>query len=166
MKIFSFKTVSDDEVKRLMSKIEFKNLFRILNDVSLTPGTPQNWLITSIDHSSEDGKPRVTKGGPSHYNSNAVDITPLTNDLLLSLPIPLNRNLLLMRIFKSIAKNYAPIPIIAFESDHLHCDVFHAGGVAYYVAHRPTFDKRWSLALRGGNPIIKEALNSKEIIYI
>lgn len=160
------KTVSEQEIKSLLSKPQFRNLFQIINEVSTLPGAPPNWVITSIDYSRISGNPRINENAIHHFAANAVDIIPVNINFELSLPIPLNRNILLMRIFKILAERYndSELPIIAFESDHIHADVFHKGGVAYYNVLREFFDK--ALYKHRSHPIIEKAVNSRELIYI
>lgn len=165
MNIHAFKTVSDLEVQKLMGRLKFKNFFKILRSLSLIDGFPSEWLITSIDYSSQTGKRRYPES-PNHYDSMAVDIVPLTDDLKIRLPIPLNRNLLLMRTLKTLATEFdnSALPVIAFEADHLHIDVNHEGGVAYYNAVRPFIDRRGAALLM--SPAVKKAIDSKDLVYI
>lgn len=167
MIVYAFSTVSQQEIDKLLSKPHFQNLFKLLKNVSSLPGYPTNWLITSIDYSSTDGKPRVQKNGGNHFDSNAVDIVPLTSKLTIKLPIPLNRNLLLLRTFKSAAirMNLDPLPIMAFEADHIHCDVNHPGGVAYFNQVRPSFDKKIA-NLAKSLPFVGSAIDDGQVIYL
>lgn len=168
MNIYLFKTVSDYEVKLLLSQIKFQNLFKIIKAVSLLQGFPKNWLLTSIDYSSQDGSPRVLKGNSgNHFDSHAVDIVPLTSDLKIRLPIPLNRNLLLMKTFKGVCEKYdsQELPIIAFEADHIHCDVNHNGGVAYFNQVRRLLDREFYEVVKA-NQSLDRIFNSGDVTYL
>lgn len=167
MEVYAFSTVTDAEIDLLLKKPHFVNLFKILSYISKLQYFPKKWLITSIDYSSVDGKPRVSKQGGNHYNSNAVDIVPLTSDLMIRLPIPLNRNLLMLNTFKVAAKQLFldPLPIMAFEADHIHCDINHPGGVAYFNQVRPAFDKKIA-TLAKSLPFMSSVVNSGDVIYL
>lgn len=167
MKLHSFTTVSDAELTKLLSYKKMRNFFLILEAISRLPGVPENWLITSIDFSAHTKQARSLTNGVNHVNSQAVDVVPLTDSLLIRLPIPLNRNLLLMRLFHSQLKTFPinELPIIAFESDHIHVDVNHKGGVAYFNKVRPSLD-RVIAAFTSTNSGYRSALDNAELIYI
>lgn len=164
--LYKFKTVSDAEIKALLDQKKFVNLFTILRTISDIPGFPNVWLITSIDYAAKTGLPRSNDGSVSHVNSQAVDIVPLTDNLQISLPISLNRNLLVMNTFKTIARRFAKadLPIIAFEADHIHADVLHPGGVAYLNKVRPLLDRRGAKLI--SNAYVYDAINSGDVVYL
>lgn len=166
---YKFDTVTDLEVSKLLMFPKFKNLFKLINEFSLYPGAPKSWLLTSIDTSSSDGKPRYGAKSANHFDSHAVDIVPLSNDLVIRLPIPLNRNYLLMKLFRQLGSemfnSFDLLPIIAFEADHIHCDINNQGGFFYLNETRSFMDSAIH-RLVTSVPLYKSALSDKKLIPI
>lgn len=143
---FKFQTVTQPEVTKMMKHPKFIFFFQGLDNLSAIQGFPMMWLISSIDRSSADGQLRFPKEGGNHANSHAVDIVPLQYDKnknkIIRLPIPLNRNLLLHNVFRTVfsGQDLDNSPFIAFESDHIHIDINHPGDVVYLNKVRPKLD--------------------------
>lgn len=145
-KMFAHQSVSDDEIVTLLRRKRFRKFNDFLKlFAKYVPGAPHNWMITSVNY-SRNGAPRVSDDKPgNHYNSRALDVIPLTDDIKINFPIPLNRNLLLMRSMKGVGEKFFDVindlPIIAFEADHIHADVNHKGGFYELRQTRPFKDK-------------------------
>lgn len=174
MNLTFYKTVKEAEFTALLKKPQFSCLFKkILPHIIQTGVLSENWLIPSIDISYKTGKSRISERPETHhFNSNAVDLFPLTVKKKISVPIPFNRNLYLMRLFKVAFEleydlSLGPL-VIAFEAEHIHCDVFHKSGVAYYNVTRPYFDKKNHDLAQDANKhaVVNKAINSRELIYI
>jgi hypothetical protein len=168
---FKYKSVSDPEMDKLLKRPKMRNLFKLLKAYSKqVPGAPPYWLVTSIDR-SRNGTMRVTRWKPgNHYDSRAVDVVPLNNQKRISLPIPLNRNLIIMRSLKILGHKMFPhvqrdLPIVAFEADHIHTDVNNTGGFKQYNVTRPFLDGPHHRAAQS-SPILKEALDSGKLLGI
>lgn len=148
---YGYSTVRDNEVQVMLRRPEFKHMFRTIEQVALLPGVPTNWLIVSINYAYKTGLPRVSDPAEksiNHYDSKAVDIVPMYDDYTVKLPISLNRLFVLQKAFVYYAKNYLdqklPFPIIAFESNHIHADVSHKPGIAYYNVLNDLLDNKAS----------------------
>jgi len=171
---YRYVTVSDSEVSHMMSSIKFQNLFRLLNllyNDALNIGVlfPSQWLITSIDRYAKDGNLRYPVERGNHYDSHAVDIVPLENPNSIRLPITLNRLCLLHDYFISGFKSFnkSEMPLIAFESDHIHSDINGPPGIYRLKDTRPYFDTLvYNILKLNPQSFLAKALNSKELIKL
>lgn len=169
---FAFATVSDNELNLLVTKQKFINFFKLINElcsqcIKSHISFPTKWLITSVDKYSSSGLLRYPKEHGNHYDSNAVDIVPLTDDLLLSLPISLNRNLFLMDLFTHYYNDIygtLDLPILAFEADHLHLDVNHQKQIVRLRRLKPFFEKDLFTIGNDNTSIISKTLNDGSLI--
>jgi len=168
MKLKKFKdSVSASEFDKLIKNKRFDNLFKLINSLSKDELFPQTWLISSIDN-LPSGEARYPKEKGNHYASQAVDLVPLSKDDVIRLPIPLNRNLLLMRLFKTAANDAHnkgfDLPIIVFEADHIHCDVNHDFKVIYINQTRSYLDK--FIHSKSISGLLHDAINDNKLIEI
>lgn len=154
---YKFSTVSEPEIEKLLSRPKFQLFFREMNEMARIDGFPQIWLISSIDKSAADDRQRTADKPGNHYDSRAIDIVPLSilkdNKMVIRLPIPLNRNLLLMSLFRETFEKHESkaFPVIMFEADHIHIDVNHLGQVFYLNTPRSPLDRRIFNSIK--NPI-------------
>lgn len=172
--IHAFTTVTDKEISLLMANLKFQNFFRLLSQMydrlnSKYVDFPSNWLISSIDRCASKGELRFPKEHGSHINSQALDLVPLTDNLLIRLPIPLNRNVMLMDLFSYFINKFPTpkdLPIIAFEPDHLHIDVLHPPGLVRLRSLKETLDHDAFMAKFDINANFADALDDKALINV
>jgi len=166
IKYKNFVTVTPPQVSKLLTRPKMRNLFKLMDRLAQVPGFPLNWLVVSIDLSADDGAPRISKGSVNHVDSQAIDIVPLGSDGKVRLPIPLNRNLLLQKIFTVVYSDMKAeglmMPFIAFEADHLHIDVNQSQRVTRLNITRTFTDKKIH-ALASRNLILMKALNNRSV---
>lgn len=167
---YKFDTVTHPEVLKMMENPKFLFFFKGLDDLADIDGFPLMWLISSIDRSSADGQLRFPKEGGNHVDSHAVDIVPLQYDenknKIIRLPIPLNRNLLLHNVFRTVFTGSATssYPFIAFESDHIHVDINHIGDVVYLNKVRGRLDSVLNNWLtRARHPKLRQAIDNGKL---
>lgn len=166
-KFFKFVTVTKSEIDKIQSNRKFRNLIQLLNKFAAVPGAPTHWLITSVDNSAKDGSPRKSKApSTNHQNSRALDILPLSNNLMIRLPIPLNRNVILSKSLKTLAEMMFDVtkdlPIVAFEADHIHTDINHPGDFVFYNQTRTYMDKAAAIASKI-HPVLSKALDDSTL---
>lgn len=147
--ILALPFITHDEQTAIQANPRFTNLIGLLTDLYNFDSWPPDtkWMITSINRSWKDGSQRTG----SHTNNRAIDLAPVKEVIdkgtskishHIHLPIPLNRNMLLVHALKSLImkKNFskAMIPLIALEADHMHADVMREeGGLIMYNEIRP-----------------------------
>lgn len=165
---FKFDTVSDDEIIKMMSKPRFSFFFKKMDELAKIDGFPLIWLITSIDKAAASNRPRTELKPGNHYDSNAVDIVPLTLNSkgkpIIWLPIPQNRNFPMMSLFREAFIHNDPMtyPVIMFEADHIHVDVNHIGDVFFLNQVRRRLDQMiYDILRKPSNALLNRAINDK-----
>lgn len=134
--VLFYDSVSDEEIIKFKEHDALANSLKLIDLLGVDATNcglkfNKKWLISSIDRNVKDGSLRFPYEQGNHYDSRAIDIVPLTDDELVELPIPLNRNLLLIDYFIEGFKLFArdSLPLIAFEADHLHIDINNPPGI-------------------------------------
>lgn len=169
IKFYKYPTVTEPEIKKMMSKPQFKKFFSKLDEMATIPGFPTKWLITSIDRQTRTGQLRYPVERGNHVDSNAVDIVPLQPNMVIRLPIPLNRNMVFMGLFKQqfdqISDGPLSLPIIAFEADHIHVDIMHPYSVALLNKTRSFLDAAMH-KLAHSNTVLNKIVNSEKLLPV
>lgn len=174
IEVYKYDSVTEEEMTKLLLKHQFRNLFSMLDELHnegsrLNIDFPLKWLISSIDRRASDGKLRYEIQKGNHKDSRAVDIVPIINEQEIRLPIPLNRNLLLMDLFtaKMSLIPLSTLPLIAFEADHIHCDINGPPGLYRLKKVRSFFDSLMHNALAYATAgTYWQALNNGELVKI
>lgn len=146
----AYETVTPDEIKQICKDRRMRALIVILSTLAYKSDEGYKWLITSINHDLQ-GNLRVEKDPRTHHRGfQGIDVTPVSKDdkgdyTKIKLPVPLNRNLVLMSLFDITARKMfrslmKTIPFVGFESDHIHADTTRPGNVIAYLEVRPALD--------------------------
>lgn len=146
----AFNTVTPQEIDELLKNYRMRNLMFVLAYLAAKADSPYKWMMTSINN-QVNGSPRTDVDPKTHHkNHHAVDIAPVTvsddGKAHLILPLPMNRNLVLMSLLdvtirhatRNVSRDF---PFIGIESDHIHADIDRAGDVCAYMEVRPALDR-------------------------
>lgn len=173
IELLFYDSVTDDEKQRAGSHPQLMNALKLIDMLgsdATNCGLKFNkkWLISSIDRNVVDGTLRYDSEQGNHYDGRAIDIVPLTDDEMVELPIPLNRNTLIMDYFIEGFKQFprSALPLIAFEADHLHIDINNAPGIYRLKRTRSFLDHVVHSLSQKISSLLNKAINDGTIIQL